>query len=82
MNDILVDCTWSEWTHGPCSVSCGAGEQVNTRQIFPEMFGGNPCEGEATEVVTCTLDDCPGKSTYTKWENEIEKFDTYVEPKI
>ena len=29
--------------------------------MFPEMFGGNACEGEATEIVTCSLDECPGK---------------------
>ena len=64
--DILVDCTWSEWMQGPCSVSCGEGSQVNTREMFPEMFGGNPCEGDAEETVTCTLDDCPGKTTNSK----------------
>jgi len=58
-HECPVDCTWSEWTQGPCSVSCGEGSQVNTREMFPEMFGGNPCEGDAAETVTCTLDDCP-----------------------
>ena len=56
-----VDCTWSEWTHGPCSVTCGEGSQQNTREMFPEMFGGKACEGEATETVICALDPCPGK---------------------
>ena len=29
--------------------------------MFPEDFGGKACEGEATEIVTCSLDECPGK---------------------
>ena len=28
--------------------------------MFPEMFGGKACEGEAIETVTCSLDECPG----------------------
>lgn len=61
MDIILVDCTWNEWTQGPCSVTCGEGSQINVRQKNPAMFNGTECDGEATETVICKLEDCPGK---------------------
>jgi len=54
-----VDCKWSEWTHGPCSVTCGEGSQENVREMYPELFGGKPCEGEASETVVCSRAECP-----------------------
>lgn len=54
-----VDCQWSEWDYGPCSVTCGEGVQVNVREMFPEMFGGNACQGEASETVSCHRTECP-----------------------
>ena len=31
--------------------------------MYPEMFGGKPCEGEASETVVCSRTDCPGKKS-------------------
>ena len=61
LHKIIVDCTWSEWTNGPCSVTCGEGSQENVREMYPEMFGGKPCEGEASETVICSRAECPSK---------------------
>ena len=61
LHKIIVDCTWSEWTPGTCSVTCGEGSQENVREMYPEMFGGKPCEGEASETVVCSRGECPGK---------------------
>ena len=57
---FIVDCTWSEWKHGTCSVTCGEGTHIDTRKMFPEQFGGKPCEGEATQTHSCFLPECPG----------------------
>jgi len=59
VDECPVDCTWNEWTQGPCSVTCGEGSQINVRQKNPAKFNGTECDGEATETVICKLEDCP-----------------------
>ena len=60
----LVDCTWSEWTIGECSQTCGEGVRGNVREMFPELYGGNPCEGEPFVTESCMIEECPGKMVY------------------
>ncbi|PFH35883.1 hypothetical protein BESB_055340 [Besnoitia besnoiti] len=59
-----VECTytpWTDWTS--CSVTCGVGKQVRTREIKTEArFGGQPCENLEDSIdcmaeVLC-VDDC------------------------
>ena len=54
---------WSPWTEwSKCSKSCGEGEKQRTRQCnnpVPNEFG-KQCEGNATDVVTCFIEKCPG----------------------
>ena len=58
----LVDCEWDvfgEWIS--CSKTCGGGEKSRTRSVKTiEQNGGNPCNGEATEIQSCNTDSCPG----------------------
>ena len=60
MMSILVDCEWGGWVEGDCSTTCGTGQQNNTRiKVIEEANGGN-CTGEATEIVSCLVVECPG----------------------
>ena len=56
-----VDCRWSNWTLGECSVSCGDGVRENHRfKEQEELFGGAPCEGVASQTEACINRICPG----------------------
>jgi len=49
-----VDCQWSDW--GPCSTTCGAGQQTRNIKI-PAQNGGSECSG--SNVQNCNLRSCP-----------------------
>ena len=55
---------WSDWN--PCTVTCGGGETMRTRQCSNPApgFGGKDCSslGASTETTKCRKDPCPGKS--------------------
>merc|ERR1719430_2308982 len=54
-----VNCQWSEWTIGQCSVTCGGGTRTNTRFIKQTAeFGGEKCQGEDSMTVNCNTDGC------------------------
>ena len=56
----LVDCVWDEWVTGECSKTCGHGIQTDSREERqPALFGGLPCDGEATQQSECFIKDCP-----------------------
>ena len=50
---IVVDCTWSDWELGECSVTCEGGTQVDTRTVAtPEMHGNcTTINGAYTNIV-------------------------------
>lgn len=59
-NLVTVDGQWSEWTSGPCSVSCGVGMEIRTRQCsnpYPSN-GGKYCVGQAVEQIKCIQQSC------------------------
>ena len=62
-----VQCQWSDWTLGDCSVTCGDGLRINQRfKVTEEMYGGLPCEGGSSMTEACIDRICPGKqSTHT-----------------
>ena len=64
IRDVLVDCTWSEWIPGQCSKTCGGGIRNDSRQMFIELYGGKPCEGETTREEQCNTNGCPGIYIY------------------
>ena len=53
----FILCTvWSEWKLGECSVTCGTGEQTDTRTCLR----GN-CEGGKTRKTYCSKPTCPSE---------------------
>ncbi|XP_077410354.1 SCO-spondin [Vanacampus margaritifer] len=55
-----VDCEWSIWSPwGPCSASCGTGQQSSTRTVLqPSHYAGVPCEGPEHRTAPCMAPDC------------------------
>ena len=66
-----MDCRWSDWRLGDCSVTCGDGVRENTRfKEQEELFGGAPCEGVVSHTEACINRICPGKTvveTLIEW---------------
>ncbi|TRY80725.1 hypothetical protein TCAL_06305 [Tigriopus californicus] len=62
---------FSDWHNGPCSVSCGTGSSVQTRDCSNPVprFGGRSCHGILNQVVPCTLDPCPVHGGFNEWLN-------------
>ena len=59
---FLVDCVWSDWTLGTCSVTCGDGVRENHRFKETEaLYGGVPCEGVSFHTEPCINRVCPGE---------------------
>ena len=57
---IVVDCEWSEWQVGQCSMSCGEGVRMNNRTEIKEAeYGGEPCHGNLTKLERCNVKKCP-----------------------
>ena len=55
----LVDCVWNDWNDwGPCSASCLGGIQLRSRSNNPSKYGGENCNGTATESRICNNDTC------------------------
>ena len=58
---ISVHGGWSIWdSWSSCSVTCGTGQKNRSRSCNnPEpKHGGNPCTGDASEIVDCVHDPC------------------------
>jgi len=54
-----VDCRFSDWFDGECTVSCGGGRYVRTRTIEEEAKnGGAPCDGHLKVVKRCSEQVC------------------------
>lgn len=55
---------WTDWS--PCTVTCGGGEKVRTRECgLPQLVrDDNPCKAELTEKMLCHPEPCP---TLTEW---------------
>ena len=61
---FLVDGIYGNWTKSLCSVTCGQGVEIWTRQCDnpPGRYGGNCSKkGPSREIQTCKLEACPGK---------------------
>ncbi|CAF1041453.1 unnamed protein product [Didymodactylos carnosus] len=48
--NVCLNCTWSTWAQGPCSVTCGAGTYLRT-QYCNDQFN-NPCTNCTTNANT------------------------------
>ena len=56
-------CVWGAWHGSSCSVTCGDGEQVFTRELT--SGDKNNCKGCNTRVDSCTIEEkCPGNDFF------------------
>lgn len=59
--DAPVNCVlaaWSSW--GPCSETCGAGQQSRSRSVASQASrGGQACIGSLSELQRCEVEACP-----------------------
>ena len=58
---ISVNCAWSDWNIGDCSVSCGLGTRSETRKKKIIEQNGGECIGESNLTTECHDQNCPGK---------------------
>ena len=55
-----MDCKWTDWQIGQCSVTCGGGTRTNTRSKSVEENNGGKCTGDSTAQENCNDQSCPG----------------------
>ena len=56
-----INCEWSAWSWGACSVTCGGGTQSGSRTISQQAAnGGTECTGETTTTQPCNTESCQG----------------------
>ena len=71
---LIVDCEWSEWQIGDCSVSCDGGERRNKRFKVIEERDGGKCEGSSDWQEHCNTDACPSKKYKSTNEIRLERI--------
>ena len=57
---VCVDCVWTDWKPGQCSVTCGLGIRIDTRSKLIEEKNRGTCLGESTITSECQDQTCPG----------------------
>merc|ERR1712241_478289 len=65
-----VNCEWSDWSWGTCSVTCGGGTQSGSRTVSQEAAnGGTDCTGETTATQPCNTESCqdPVNCEWSAW---------------
>ena len=63
-----IDCQLSTWTNGTCSVTCGEGVVIATRNITVEAkHGGRVCDSNREEILSCRLPPCVVNCSTTPW---------------
>ena len=58
---MVVNCTWSSWSVGSCSKSCGGGMLTKTRSKTVVEANGGTCDGQSSENEICNTQNCPGR---------------------
>ncbi|VDI13303.1 heparan sulfate proteoglycan 2 (perlecan) [Mytilus galloprovincialis] len=64
--------TWSVWSETTCSVTCGVGTSLRTRNCSNPhpQYGGNNCTGKSIDHVTCTQPNkCPVNGAWSAWSD-------------
>uniref|UniRef100_A0A3Q3ALP3 Hemicentin 1 n=1 Tax=Kryptolebias marmoratus TaxID=37003 RepID=A0A3Q3ALP3_KRYMA len=58
---------WSPWEE--CSQTCGQGNRTRVRTCSdpPAQHGGRSCEGQAVEVIMCSVRPCPNWGSWLPW---------------
>ena len=64
-----VDCAWSDWSLGSCSVTCGSGRRIRTRSKERTAgHGGTDCSGDSYSLGDpCIEEDCPVNCEWSSW---------------
>ncbi|XP_059151468.1 hemicentin-1-like [Physella acuta] len=76
---------WSDWS--VCSVTCGQGTQVRSRNCIQPSNGGRRCWGDTNEVMECSLPPCSkiplrGKGYVLGIINNVDIADTTITAEI
>merc|ERR1719440_1092876 len=77
----MIDCEVSAWEDkGECTVTCGGGQQLQTRYVTIEpAHGGQICPEAYEQYVPCSEDPCPVDCQYSEWSG-ISKCDAWCGP--
>ena len=57
---LCVDCVWTDWKPGQCSVTCGLGIRIDTRSKLIEEKNRGTCLGESSITSECQDQTCSG----------------------
>ena len=57
---VCVDCVWTDWKPGQCSVTCGLGIRIDTRSKLIEEKNRGTCLGESSITSECQDQTCSG----------------------
>ncbi|XP_004706727.1 hemicentin-1 [Echinops telfairi] len=66
-----VDGSWSEWSSWEeCTRTCGHGNRTRTRTCNnpAAQHGGRRCEGNAVEIIMCSIRPCPIHGAWSPWQ--------------
>ncbi|ESN92609.1 hypothetical protein HELRODRAFT_164684 [Helobdella robusta] len=67
-----IDGTWKEWRDwSSCSITCGGGRQIRTRECNPPKYGGLDCPGDNTMEKFCNDEPCPVDGQWGEWTRWI-----------
>ena len=69
-------CTWSAWSWGPCSATCGPATQAGSRVL---IAGVSSCPRSSTATRDCRTQPCPVDCTWTQWSRGT--YSTYNKKK-
>ncbi|XP_064605661.1 coadhesin-like [Liolophura sinensis] len=71
LSECSVDGNWSVWkAWSPCSVTCGAGNQVRQRMCNnpAPSGGGQQCQGDTSQTQACQTSECIVDGKWSSWE--------------
>ncbi|XP_078490117.1 uncharacterized protein LOC100185217 isoform X1 [Ciona intestinalis] len=62
--------SWGSWTNnGTCSLTCGGGNQQQTRACNGGTAGTGGCLGSSTQTIACNQQACTPQGSWSGWSN-------------